>query len=80
MRVYTVSVAKEVECNEKARYLEYGCLDSRKRVDRNGCLERFFVSKTVISNFISKRVISKIYTQKRALIWGVGVGVGGGGG
>ena len=44
---------------EKACFLKYMYLDSRKRVDRNGCLEGIFVSKMDVSNFVSKRVISK---------------------
>ncbi len=55
---------------EKACYLEYGYLDSRKRVDRNGYLEGIFVSKTDVSNFISKAFVSMKVMHIRKVLLG----------
>ena len=53
--------------------LEYEYLERRKRGHRKLSLERVLISKTVISNLISKKLTSIEDTQYRLWLWGTWV-------
>ena len=53
--------------------LKYEYLERRKRGDRKLSLESDLISKTVISNLISKKLTSIEDTQYRLWLWGTWV-------